>query len=157
MHPVKNGRITLVRGPVQGLVGRYVRSAHNIQLPRWIHKMNPFGPFVQQSPANPSAGRVKIRSARETRQPYPSSSGISFAVASGARTDGAATGNSLRPMTDMAHELRDLRRVNNALICQTIQPSPAFSDSSSPAFCPGFFRLPIKVPWGSTPVSRLLP
>ena len=31
---------------------------------------------------------------------------------------------------DMAHSLRDLRRVNNALICHPIPPSPTFSDSS---------------------------
>ena len=30
----------------------------------------------------------------------------------------------------MAHSLRDLRRVNNALICHPIPPSPAFSYSS---------------------------
>ncbi len=45
--------------------------------------------------ANPSAGRAKILSARETRQPYPSSCGIAFS-------------------------LRVLRRVNNALICHPI-------------------------------------
>ncbi len=43
--------------------------------------------------------------ARETRQPYPSSCGISFS-------------------------LRELRRVNNALICHPISPSPTFSYSS---------------------------
>ncbi|MDP3264470.1 MAG: plastocyanin/azurin family copper-binding protein [Tabrizicola sp.] len=42
---------------------------------------------------------------RETRQPYPSSCGISFS-------------------------LRELRRVNNALICHPIPPSPTFSYSS---------------------------
>ncbi|MFN3825861.1 MAG: hypothetical protein ACK4RN_17985, partial [Pseudorhodobacter sp.] len=40
-----------------------------------------------------------------TRQPYPSSCGISFS-------------------------LRELRRVNNALICHPIPPSPTFSYSS---------------------------
>ena len=30
-----------LRGPVQGLVGRCVRSAHPPQLSRWIHEMNP--------------------------------------------------------------------------------------------------------------------
>ena len=32
---------------------------------------------------------------------------------------------------DIAHSLRDLRRVNNALICHPIPPSPTFSDSSA--------------------------
>ena len=31
---------------------------------------------------------------------------------------------------DMAHSLRDLRRVNTALICRPIPPSPTFDDSS---------------------------
>jgi hypothetical protein len=31
----------VVGGPVEGLVGRCVRSAHDIQLSHWIHKMNP--------------------------------------------------------------------------------------------------------------------
>ena len=31
----------VILGRVQGLEGRYVRSAHALQLSRWIHKMNP--------------------------------------------------------------------------------------------------------------------
>lgn len=31
----------IIRGPVQRLVGRCVRSAHDLQLSRWIHNMNP--------------------------------------------------------------------------------------------------------------------
>jgi hypothetical protein len=31
----------VVCGPVQRFVGRCVRSAHGLQLSRWIHKMNP--------------------------------------------------------------------------------------------------------------------
>ncbi len=47
----------------------------------------------------------EIHLAREMRQPYPSSCGISFS-------------------------LRELRRVNNDLICHPIPPSPTFSYSS---------------------------
>lgn len=41
----------VVAGPVPGLVGRGCRSAHGLQLSRWIHDMNPLSGFVQQSRA----------------------------------------------------------------------------------------------------------
>ncbi len=37
-------------GPVHCLVDRGVRSAYALQPSRWIHKVNPFTPFGQQSP-----------------------------------------------------------------------------------------------------------
>lgn len=40
----------VVARPVPGLVGRGCRSAHGLQLSRWIHDMNPLRRFVQQSP-----------------------------------------------------------------------------------------------------------
>ncbi len=43
----------VVGWPVPGLVGRGYRSAHAAQLPRWIQKMNPLRPFVQQSQRTP--------------------------------------------------------------------------------------------------------
>ncbi|MCC5999515.1 MAG: hypothetical protein JJU19_01450, partial [Pararhodobacter sp.] len=58
----------------------------------------------------------KILLARETRQPYPSSCGISFS-------------------------LRELWRVNNALICHPITPSPTFGYCSGKAGPGSFFDL----------------
>ena len=41
----------VVTGPVPGLVARGRRSAHAIQISRWIRMMDPLKPFVQQSPS----------------------------------------------------------------------------------------------------------
>jgi len=55
----------VVGRPVLGLVGRCVRSAHDPQLSRWIHEMNPLIRFVQQSPSHPSIhSRVKLYTRR---------------------------------------------------------------------------------------------
>ena len=40
LEPMAPQWLTIL-GPVQRLVGRCVRSAHPIQLARWIHEMNP--------------------------------------------------------------------------------------------------------------------
>jgi hypothetical protein len=49
----------VVLGPVQGLVGRCVRSAHALQLSRSIHKMNTPTGFVQQSRAERLRRRLR--------------------------------------------------------------------------------------------------
>ena len=81
--------------------GQHERREIRSTRPRPPARSNPAPPCA----ANPSAGQAKILSACETRQPYPSSCGISFS-------------------------LRELRRVNNALICHPLSPSPTFSSSS---------------------------
>lgn len=40
-----------IRWPVQGLVGRNVRSAHQLQLSRWIHDMNPWQDLCNRAPS----------------------------------------------------------------------------------------------------------
>ncbi len=45
----------VIRGPVQGLVGRCARSAHPPQLSRWIHKMNPSRDLCNRVPPEPKS------------------------------------------------------------------------------------------------------
>ena len=59
----------VARRPVPGLVGGGCGSAHALQLPHWIHKMNPSREFCNRAPADANVTEVRIRS-RLSPQPF---------------------------------------------------------------------------------------
>jgi hypothetical protein len=61
----------IVGGPVSGLVGRGCGSAHAIQLPRWIHAMNPSQDLCNRAPWIPKVNQTSPEKANALIGPDP--------------------------------------------------------------------------------------